>query len=142
MGVTDGNILFYHVHSEQRRDKKLSMRGYNYRAFCDCFKSPFPVYCGIPYLNIPPMPIDDSPCPNKISHYTPDLLPAAIYVASETSVSTFTNPYDSPGVIVLTSNAPKIEDCGKLKIGYCTRRHGRIRCYKRTRFFCTASFYS
>ena len=41
------------------------------------------------------MPIDDIPSPNRIVRYTPDPLPAAIYVASGNSVSTLTTPYES-----------------------------------------------
>ena len=47
------------------------------------------------------MPNEDSPSPNKIVRYTPDPLPAAIYVASGNSVSTLTTPYDSQHVLPL-----------------------------------------
>ena len=42
------------------------------------------------------MPLGDSSRPKKIAHYTPDLLPSAIYVASGNSATTFTNSSYSP----------------------------------------------
>ena len=43
----------------------------------------------------------------KISLYTPDIIPAAISVASEKSVSTLTTPSDSPRLLSLPSYDPK-----------------------------------
>ena len=41
------------------------------------------VYCDTRALNLPPMPIDDSPHQKKTSRYTYDTIPNEIYVASE-----------------------------------------------------------
>ena len=81
------------------------------------------------------MPIDDSFRPNKRSRYTPNPLPAAIYVASENSVSTLTTLSDSPQVIALNYYAPNTDHNtmrkkpghATEKIGYCSRRHDGIR---------------
>ena len=62
----------------------------------DCFKNIFPNNCGIPDFNLPPMAIDDIPCPNKRSRYASDPLSATISVASEKSLGTLTSPCDSP----------------------------------------------
>ena len=107
MGITDGKLVLCCGVSEQSRDKKLLMREYNSRTVYDCFKNSFPVDFGIPDLNLPPMPIDNSPHLNKRARHTPDPLPAAIYVDSKKSVSTLTTPCYSPQVILLTSYAPK-----------------------------------
>ena len=72
------------------------------------------------------------------------MLPAAIYVASENSVSTFTNPYDSPELLVLTSDYPnqihatdKDEPYhGRMKRGYCYSKHDEKICLKKTRLYC------
>ena len=98
----------------------------------------FPVNCGIPYLNPLPMPIDDSPFPNKKSHYTFDPFPAFIYVASQNPVSTLIAPCDSPQVLLLTSVAPEADhnmtrdkyDYNNTKRGYCASRHDEIIWYK------------
>ena len=45
-------------------------------------------------MSLSPIVIDDSPRPNKISRYTYDPLPAAIFVTSGKSVSMFTTPSD------------------------------------------------
>ena len=55
---------------------------------------------------LPPIIIDDVPVPEKIAHYTPDLFPTAIYVASENYVSTLTNPSNSPQLLLLTYDDP------------------------------------
>ena len=60
MEITYVNILFCSFIPYQIRDKKVSMRDYNNRTVYDCFNNPFPVGCGITYLNLLPMPIDGS----------------------------------------------------------------------------------
>ena len=106
------------------------MREYNNSTFYDWFNTPFPADCDIPVLNLPPITIDDSPLPDKIDRYTPDLFSAAIYVASENSVINLTTHFDSPHVPVLsfddsnphyTINKDKTWR-GRVKIGYCYRK--------------------
>ena len=57
-------------------------------------------------MNLPPVIIDDRPQIDKRAHYILDMTPAAIYVASEKSVRTLTNPSDSPQILVLTYDDP------------------------------------
>ena len=71
-------------------------------------QTPFTVYCGSTYLNILPMPIDGSSIPQKI-HYTPDLLPDAIYVTSGNYVSNFNTPSESPQVIIINHDSPETD---------------------------------
>ena len=104
MGITDGNILLCHGISEESEDKKNSLREYNNRTVYDYLNIPFTDYFDIPYLNLPYIIIDDSTRLDKRACYTPDLLPAAISVASKNSVSTLTTPSDPPQVIVLNSD--------------------------------------
>ena len=114
------------------------MREYNKISLHDCFNNPFSFDCSITALNFPPMPIDDSCRLKKRACYTPDQIPSAISAASGRSVSNLITPYDSPQVILLTSDAPDTEHIimrDKLgrateKRGYCSRRHDTIRCYK------------
>ena len=72
----------------------------------DCFNNHFPADCSIPALNISPITIDDRIHPDKRDRYTPDMLPAAIFVASEKYGGTFTTRYNYPQFIVLTSHGP------------------------------------
>ena len=89
------------------------------------------VDCGIPDLNLPPIPIDDSPRPDKISRYTPDLLPASIYVAYGKYVSTLDTPSELPQVVILTYDAPNTDHaintdkpiCVTDKVGHFSRIH-------------------
>ena len=98
-----------------------------------CFIIPFPVGCGVPYFNLPHMTIYDSPRPKTISHYTPDLFPASIPVASENFIITLTTPFDSPKYNLLTSYYPNIDniimsdeyDGGNVKTGCSSRTHYR-----------------
>ena len=69
----------------------------------DCFNNPFSADCGSPYLNLPPITIDDRTRPDKRSRYNPDLIPAAIYVASGNSVSDLTTSSDLTRLILLSS---------------------------------------
>ena len=77
------------------------------------------------------MTLDDSTIPNKISCYTPDLLPAAIYISSNNSVITLTIPCDSLKVTLLDSDYLATDhiviveehDSVNVKIIYCTMGH-------------------
>ena len=112
------------------------MREYNDRKFYDWFNEPFSIYCGSPDLNLPHIPIDDSPRPNKISWYTFDPLPADISVTPGYSVIKMTTPFYSPQLIEAIYYDPDtlhtiISDnpfCGRMTRGYCSRFHDGIRC--------------
>ena len=106
MGIADGKLLLCHGISEGSLDKKIPMRQYNNRTVYDFFNNPFPDIFGSPDFNLPPITIDDIPRLDKISNYTPDMLPGAVYAASEKYVSTFTTPSDSPPLRILTSDGP------------------------------------
>ena len=71
MGITDAKLLFCHGISDQSRDRKISMRGYNNGPVYHCFNDPFTVYFGIPYFNIPTMPLNESYIQSKRAYYTP-----------------------------------------------------------------------
>ena len=62
---------------------------------------------GSPALNLTPITICDRPLLHKIAWYIPDLLPVAIYIDSENSASTLTNPYDLARLFLLPSDDPK-----------------------------------
>ena len=97
-------------------------------------------------MYLPPITIDDNPPPpppHKRAQYAPDLLPAAISVASENSVSTLTTPSDSPYILptddpnilhVVKKSVPLL---GRVKIVYWCRKHDQKRCYKNTNFSCS-----
>ena len=92
------------------------------------------------------MPIDDNFRPNKRACYIPDPLPVDISIAYGEYVSTLTNYSDSPKVIVLTYDSPdtdyiiSTDIIGHItdKRGYCSRRHSGTRCYKKSKFYCSA----
>ena len=67
----------------------------------DCFNNTFTADFGSPDMHLPPITIDDRPPPppHKRAPYTPELIPAAIYVASENSVSTLTTPSESTDIL-------------------------------------------
>ena len=96
MGTTDRKILFCHGISEGRVENKFPMGEYNNRTVYDCLNNHFPDDCSIPDFNLPHITIDNRTRPHKISRYTPAMLTATIYVASENSVSTLTTTYDFP----------------------------------------------
>ena len=131
MGITYGKLLLCHGISEESGDKNISMKEYNKRTFYDCFNNSFPADYGSPDLNLPPIIIDDISFPHKISRYTPDLLPAAISVASEKDVSTLTTPsvfsdlipsYDTNTLHVTKKYFPFQSRFSK---GYCYRGNGQ-----------------
>ena len=86
---------------------------------------------GSPYLNPRPIAIDDRPRLHKRDCYILDILPVTIYVASEKSVSTLTTPSDLKLILLLPSDDPNFPHainkydpyCGRVKIGYCYRKH-------------------
>ena len=96
------------------------------------------------YLNVPPIPIDDSLCLNKKSIYL-WYDSAAIYFIFLNSVSKLITPYDSAKIIVLNPDYPNTQHTimsdnpfrVMTKIGYCSRFHDGKRRYKKSRFFCS-----
>ena len=125
--------------------KEFLTREYNNRTVYDCFNNPVTDDFGIQALNLPPIASYDRPCPHKRARYTPDLIPAAISVASENTVITLTTPSDLPRLLLLPSDDPnpthaRMKDesyCIRAKIGYCCREHDDKICYKKTRFYCS-----
>ena len=142
IGITDGKLLYCHGVAEENKDKKISILEYNYRTVYDCFNNPFTAECVSPAMHIPPITIYDRPPPApKRARYSPNLLPATISVASENSVSTLTTPSYLPDILptdgqknvhVLKKGLPVN---GRVHRGYYCRKHGQIRCYKKTRFY-------
>ena len=134
MGIPDIKLLFCHGISELIRDKKISRMDYNNRPVYDCFNDPFTDDCSHPDLNLSYMPLDDSTNPNKISLYTPDLIPAAIYVSYQNYVFTLNNPFEPPKFTLLDYDCSTTEhiimvdkhESGNVKIGYRARRHDGI----------------
>ena len=104
VGITDGKLLYCHGVTEVNVYRKVSTLQYNNRTVYDCFSNTFTYQFGGTDLNLPPIAFDDRPCPLKMSFYTPDLLPAAIYVALENYVITLTIPSDL--LDLLPSNYP------------------------------------
>ena len=56
--------------------------------------------------NLAPITIEGIPRPHKRARHTPDLIPAAISVASENYLCTLTTPSDFPRLIILTYDYP------------------------------------
>ena len=104
MCIADGKLLFFHGISKYSVENKISVREYNNGAVYECFNNPFTDYFCIPALNLPPVTIDDRPCPHKRARYTPDLLPDTISVSSENFGSTLTTPSDYQKLFLLPSN--------------------------------------
>ena len=92
-------------------------------------------------MNLPPIIFYDRPHPHKRSQYTPDLLPADIYVASDNYFITLTNPSYSKDLLpsddsnTLHVMSKDVLFLSSLKIGYFCRRHDQKICYKKTRFY-------
>ena len=99
MGITDEKFLYCHGVAKGNEDKKISTSEYNNRTVYYFLNNTFIDDFGIPALNPPPINFDDITHPHKISRYTPDLFPAAIYVAPENYFSTLTTPSDSPDIL-------------------------------------------
>ena len=133
MGIPDGMLQFCHGISEESVDKTISTKEYNSRTVYKWFNDPFTDNFGIPALNLPPITIDDRPRQHKRACYAPDLFPAAIYIASDNSVSTFTTPSDSPQIFILPSDDTNpihvMRKDGtyrsRLKRGYWCRNHDK-----------------
>ena len=132
VSITDEKFIFCHGISEWSVDKKNSTRNYNNRKVYDCFNNPFPVDFGKPYLNLPPIIIDDRPHLNKRDRCTPDFLPDVVYFASGNYVSDLTITSDYPRVPLINSDDPKPPHSNnkdesyscRVKIGYCCRKYG------------------
>ena len=145
MGITYGNILFCHGVSDENVDKIIPTREYNNRNLYHCLDNTFTSGFCIPDLNLPLITIVDRPRPHKRSLYIPDIIPATIYVSSEKSVITLTTPSTSSKIILLSSNYPKHHHTtkkddpyrGRVKSGYYSRKHDEIRCYTKTRLYCS-----
>ena len=93
-------------HLRENTERKILKREYNNRTVHDCFNDPFTFYGIIPPLNLPPIPIDDSPHSNKRSRYTSATSPAAIYVTSGKSNIKCTTPSDHQKVLLLSYDDP------------------------------------
>ena len=148
MGITDGKFLLCHFISEEMVDNKIPTREYNNRVVYDWFNDSFPDDFDSPYLNLPTITLDGRPSPHNRARYTPYLLQDTIYVAYENSGITLTTPSSSPKLLLLPSDdtnhlhAMNKYDpyCGRTKIGYWYRKHDEIKCYKKTRLFCSTCF--
>ena len=80
-------------------DRKIPILKYNNRMFYYCFNDPFTDDFGSLDFNLPPITFDDRTHPHKRALYTLDLLPANIFVASESYFITLTTPSDLPDII-------------------------------------------
>ena len=83
MVITEGGLLYCHSVAEGSVESKCSSLEYNSRTIYECSNNPFTDEFGSPALNIPLITFDDRARPHKRACYTPDLLPAAISVASK-----------------------------------------------------------
>ena len=79
---------------------------YNDRMIYDWFNNPFPDDFSSSDLNPHTIPIYDSPLPDKISEYTPDLSLSDISVAPESFLCILITPYDYSQVLVLNYDYP------------------------------------
>ena len=116
MDTIYGKLLFCHGILEESVDKKISTGEYNNRTVYDWFKNHFTADFGSPALYPPTITVDDRPHPYKRACYTLDLLPAAISVASENTVSTLTAPFYSPRLLLLPYDYPKPPSVQKINI--------------------------
>ena len=143
MGIEDGKLRYFHGVAEGNVYKKISTLEYNNKTIYECFNNTFTADFCNPDLNIPLITIDDRPHPHKISWYNPYLIPTDISVASENYVSTLTTPSDYPDLLpsddhnTLHIMKKGVTLKGMFNRGYCYRKHGQIRCYKNTRFYCS-----
>ena len=134
MGIIDEKLLLCHGIPEESVDKKISTVKYNNRTVYEWFNHPFTADFGSPYLNLPPITIDDIPLTDKRYRYTPDLLPADISVDFENSGSNLITTSDSPLLLLLTYDNPNSPHAtkkyepyrGRVKIGNCCRKHDDI----------------
>ena len=116
---------------------------YNNRKVYECFNNPFTYDFGSPSLNLRYITIDDRPPPpHKKACYTTDLLPAAISVASENSVSPLSTYYDLPDLLPTDDPNPlhvikkDVHFLGMVYKDTVVRNMIKI-CYKNTRFYCS-----
>ena len=124
-------------------DRKISTLQYNNWTVYECFNNRFTDDFGSLYMHLTSITIDDRPPPHKRARYTPDLLPAAISIASENSVSTLTTPFYSLDILP-TDGPSTLHAMNKdmplgvgVRKGYCCRKHVRKIYYKKTRFYCS-----
>ena len=87
-------------------DAKITLREYNEWIVFDCFNNIFTFDCGIPALDLPPVPINGTLHPNRRASYTSDPLPATIYVAPKTCLGNLTSSCDSPTNYLPSSGIP------------------------------------
>ena len=133
-GIKDGKLRYCNDNVEGNVEKKISTLEYNNRTVYDCFNIPFTADFGSPALHWPPIKIDDRSCLYKRARYTLDLLPAAIYGASENSVSTLTTPSDSPDILpsydANTIHVMKkyVPFKGRVNRGFCYSKYTQIIC--------------
>ena len=142
MGIIYGKLLDCYGVAEGNEDKKISTFEYNNRTVYDWFNNLFSadlvaqicIYLTSPLMMVPP--------PHKRALYTQNILPDVISVASGNYVSTLTTPSGSPDLLptddhnnlhVMKKDVPLK---GRFNRRYCCRKHGQIRCYKNTMFYC------
>ena len=80
----------------------------------------FSDYCVSSDFNLTPINIDDRPRPDKGYQYTPDMLPAAISVASE-NIFTLTTPSDSLQLLIITTDDTNSHHATNKYESYCVR---------------------
>ena len=137
IGITDGKLIYCHGVAEGNVDKKISTLEYKNRRVYDCFSGSFTDEFGSPDLYIPPITIYDIPHPYRRARYNPDLLPAAISIASGNYDSTLNTPSDLTDLLpsddtnTLHVRNKYVHFQGRTNIGYCCRKHGQKICYKR-----------
>ena len=132
VGITCGKLLYCHGVAEVNTEKKFLTSKHNNSTVYYCIKNNFTADFGTPDMHLPPITVDDRPPPHKRARYTPDLFPAAIYVASENYVSILTTPSDLPDILP-TDGSNTLHVMKKyvpltciFHRGYCCRIHGRI----------------
>ena len=102
--IIDGKIIFCHGISDVSLDNKVSTIEDNNITVYNYFNNPFRNDCGSPAFNIPPITIDDRLYSQKVSCYTPDLIPSTIAVATGNFVHALSTLYDYPRLFILPSD--------------------------------------
>ena len=105
-GITYANLLFCHSIATYKNNKYITITKYNDRKVFDYFNNIFPDNGGTQYFNIPPIYIDDSPCPPKIPRNTFDMLPYTISAASKKTLSNLNSLFDYPTLHLPISGGP------------------------------------
>ena len=133
--ITDDKLLYCRIVEEGNMDRKFSTLEFKNSTVYYCFNNPFTDKFCTPALNLPPI----IPCSHKRARYTPDLIPAAISIASEKYFSTLTTP--SYSLDILSSNNTNILHVmkkyvifpGRIKSGCCCWKHDKNICYRNTK---------